>query len=49
MFAGVAHLLVIDSFFNQTVFFLSLDGLMLSVLKEVEGIWNGLMKAMLHL
>ena len=47
MFAGVAYLLVIDSFFNQL--FLSLDGLMLSVLKEVEGIWNGLMKMMLHL
>ena len=44
MFAGVAYLLVIDSFFN--LFFLSLDGLMLSVLKEVEGIWNGLMKVM---
>ena len=42
------HLLVIYDFFDQTVS-LTLDGLMLSVLKEAEGIRNRLMKMMLHL
>ena len=42
------HWLVIYDFFDQTVS-LTLDSLMLSVLKEAEGIRNRLMKMMLHL
>ena len=48
MLALVAYLLVIDGFLDQTVS-LALDGLMLSVLKEAEGIPNRLMKMMLPL
>ena len=48
MLAWVANFLVIDGFFNQTVS-LALDALMLSVLKEAEGIRNRLMKIMLHI
>ena len=44
---GVGYLVVIDSFFDQTVS-LALDGLMLSVMKEMEGIRNCLMKMMLQ-
>ena len=40
--------LVIDNFLDQNVT-LALDGLMLSVLKEAEGIQNRLMKMVLHL